>query len=129
MILLYIMVAMLIAAIVCLFIGRARDGKWRDSREETYATTGVIILTILGVAAFIFISMHYQSKKEVKEFISVRETLERSRTDRGEDWIERAAMITIIAEKNAWLAKEKWFNSGFWEITVPDEVENLEPLK
>ena len=77
---------------------------------------------------FLFLStLHYISVVgEVQRFISVRETVEYARKT---DSIENAALQHKIIEANEWLRTKQYWNATLFDIAIPDEVDNLEPIR
>ena len=64
---------------------------------------------------------------KIKEFESVRSTIQEARAKQGS--IEIAALTLEIAKCNQWLANTQYWNSTIFDWWYPDEVEALEPLK
>lgn len=82
---------------------------------------------LFSVIVLIFLNS-YTVKGEIAEYYAVKATITNSRTtDIAE--IERAALTQKIIETNKWLAKIQYDNNTIWDIFIPDEVNNLEPLK
>lgn len=71
---------------------------------------------------------HLQFNGEIQEFKSVQVTLENARKADVEK-LESAAFQVKIAEKNEWLAAKQYYNNSMFGLWVPDEVENLKPIK
>lgn len=88
------------------------------------ATTGSIFFIGLLIALPI-IRMDCMSK--IKGFEAVRETILIQRENGIE--IERTALIVKMVEYNKWLKEIQYQNSTFLDIFIPDEIDNLEPLK
>ncbi len=43
--------------------------------------------------------------------------------------VERAAIVTQVAEKNAWVKDMQYWNNSLFDIWIPDTVDALRPLK
>lgn len=67
---------------------------------------------------------------EIAEFKSVENTLYNARTDKKISNFEIAAIQQKVVDNNRWLASNKFYNSiPIIEWYIPDEVDNLEPIK
>ena len=94
-----------------------------DDFEEVfgacYAITG---LFLIGFLVSIPVERH-----DIRRKISAFETLQK--TIDGFDKETKVANGIKILEYNEWLEKEKYSNKTVFDIYIPDEIENLEPLK
>jgi len=68
---------------------------------------------------------HLGVKDNIVEYQSVKETLKESRKNES---IENAAFSVKIAEMNQWKSSAVYYN-GIFDLWIPDEVENLKPIK
>jgi hypothetical protein len=77
---------------------------------------------------FLMFMTYYEVKSDIAEFKSVIDTVAYARTnDSGA--VETAAFTLKIAEQNQWLAGMQYKNSTVLGVFIPDEVEELEPIK
>ena len=68
-----------------------------------------------------------QTKAEIREFKSIRLTLETARTN--ENNLEVAAIQTKVMDWNAWLASNKYYKTTLLSWWVPSDVLDLEPIE
>jgi Na+-driven multidrug efflux pump len=99
---------------------------------DEYDVAGVCIAIcfsiLLGFVLLIWSAAYYGSKAEIERFYSVKQTIEVSRESQASE-IERAALAKEIIETNRWLAGKKYWNKTIIGDLIPDEIENLTPLK
>lgn len=58
-----------------------------------------------------------------------RESVQRARADKSLSEIERAAILSQIVNWNEWLASERYWKGGMWDLWHVDEVLTTEDLK
>ena len=89
------------------------------------ATIGGIVLAIVIIAMGIYAGY---SRGKIKEFEMFKNTLPALRESMSE--YERTTLVTKVVEYNEWLATIKYENTWLtWGLSIPDEVEKLEPIK
>ena len=76
-----------------------------------------ILLVIVLVAWPI---CYYTTKAELLSFEQVRITLNESRETMSE--YERAAMVTEMSKKNAWLKEQQYWKGTIFSIFIPEDV-------
>ena len=69
---------------------------------------------------------HWDINSEIQQFKSVELSITQARTKLD---IESAAIYMKIVDANKWLAKKKYWNKTLFDIWIPDEVDDLKPLK
>ena len=84
---------------------------------------GITLLFVIGSVP----ASYYGICGKIAEFEAARASYERAR-DSG-NWVENAAIQSDIAERNGWLARKQYWNSTTLDIFIPDEIDNLEPIK
>ena len=93
--------------------------------------TGALMSIISGVVLFVALMALIFHPMEVRgniaRFQSIEETARVARENGDE--IEGAAFRMKIADANAWLAEQKYWNDTTFDIFIPDEVEDLEPIQ
>lgn len=93
---------------------------------------GFMILTFGCVLLFISIIAlpvgHMETKSKILTFQAVEYTLNNSRISTLPE-IERAAIQNQVIEVNKWLASIKYYNTTMLDIWIPDEVDELQPIK
>jgi len=85
---------------------------------------GLFLLIALGAVLF----HPYSVRGEIAEYHAVENSIANARATDITD-IERAALTQKIIEANKWLAKVRYDNNTLWDIYIPDEVNDLEPLR
>ena len=83
---------------------------------------------VLAIIILIWPASYYTTKSEIQEYYSTKQTIEDART-KNIDSIERAALTQKIIDTNNWLATQKFWNKTIFDDVIPDEIEQLEPLK
>ena len=89
--------------------------------------TATLSLCILVMTLTFWCVQYFEYRSKIRQFKAFEVTLENSRKAETEP-IERAAMQTKIVEYNEWLANAQFYNSLLINC-VPDEVDQLEPIK
>jgi len=118
----------LLGLVVMLVIGIVLLVYFNDS--ETCEMAG-FALTIVGsicflVAMIMFPVTHLGVNSEIQQFKSVELSITQARTKLD---IESAAIYVKIIDANKWLANKKYWNGTLFDIWIPDEIEDLKPLK
>ena len=120
MIILLVLAAMLTIGIVLLVC----------SDNSTIGDVMGINLTVVGglcLAATIALPIvRWDANSEIQQFKSVESSITQARTKLD---IESAAIYVKIIDANKWLVGKKYWNKTLFDIWVPDEVEDLKPLK
>ncbi|MBA1335871.1 MAG: hypothetical protein HPY66_1689 [Firmicutes bacterium] len=71
---------------------------------------------------------YYSNMAHIQEYSAIKRTIEEARiSDLSE--VERAALTTTIISVNETLAGARYWNDTVFDIYIPDEFANLEPLK
>ena len=84
--------------------------------------------SIAALIAWIMVAPinHMATHGEIQQFLSVKETVEYARKL---NTIENTALQLQIIEANRWLREEQYWNDTLLDIAIPDEVDNLEPIR
>jgi hypothetical protein len=91
-------------------------------------TIAAFLSGILLSFAMITIPVNYiYIKGSIQEFRMVQQTVDNAR-ESGRD-IESAATLLKVAEMNQWLASQKYYNHHYFDLWIPDEVDELEYIK
>jgi hypothetical protein len=100
--------------------------------SDRYCYIGVTATGFGGVALFIQLmcwpAYYYNDISSIQQYHAAKQTIAQARTTNTSE-LERAALTTKIIEVNSWLANAKYWNDSIFDIYIPDEVEELEPLK
>lgn len=107
---------------------------WRKAKKEGEtmpdSMMGTLLFGLLSLLVIICLILSpYATRQEIAEYYAVKQTIDNARATDITD-IERAALTQKIVDTNKWLAGVKYNNSIFLlDDFIPDEVENLEPLR
>lgn len=82
--------------------------------------------TLLGVIIALPIC-HFETKADISSFMAIQTTIEQARRDNAS--LEIVAIQHKIVECNEWLARKKYYNSSILNLWVPNEINELEPIK
>jgi hypothetical protein len=124
----------MIFLIACLIPAAIFGALWYKGKKEgeyfpdsMFPTMLCFMLALLVLICLIL--SPYTVRQEIAEYYAVKQSIENARAaDIGD--IERAALTQKIIDTNKWLAKTKYANSKLLlDDFIPDEVENLEPLR
>ena len=100
---------------------------WKWNTEAA----GIILIVVSGM--FLVISLislivnPMEVKSNINKFLATETTIERARKT-GVD-IENAAIQHKVIESNQWLAKKQYYNSTIFGLWIPDEIDNLKPIR
>ena len=101
--------------------------------KDTIITGGIVIGFVSIIIALVLCVAipidRVNNNAALREFNSIKNTVETARTRNPNDY-ERAALQIKIADANGWLAKAKYYNSiPVMRWGWPNEVDRLEPIK
>lgn len=106
-------------------------GIWILMTSYRHDEWGFLLVIICGFFLFTICVIgpanYYSAMSAMKEFESVRTTIESARA-RGNDW-ENAALQQKVIESNQWLASAQYWSSTIFEPFWPDEIMYLEPIE
>jgi len=92
---------------------------------------GEVIMIISGACIVIGLIAKpvekYETMAAISEHNATRQTLENARKN-GNDW-EITTIQTKIIEANSWLASKKYYNNTIWGWWIPDEINDVEPIR
>lgn len=122
MIILFILLVVL-AIGICLWVLSGSRSNW-----EIVGT----VITFCMSAMFLMITIslpleHMGTNKEIQQFRAVELSVINARDSAYKN--EAAALTLSIIDANKWLAGTKYWNGTLFDIWIPDEVEQLKPLK
>jgi hypothetical protein len=87
------------------------------------------------IGGFLFIALlllpfnYYSTKSEIVEFKSIQSTLENARENKNASPYEIAAIQQKVVDANKWLASNQYWNDTVLGWYIPDEVDDLKPIK
>lgn len=116
-----LILGILVAVIVIGIVLMAFD---HDELGPVLTTAGIIILVIVLI---ILPLSRLGYRASIAQYKAVETTLSTLRAD-GEG-LEDAAIQHKVIGMNRWLAGTQFYNTTIWDIWIPDEVMDLEPLK
>jgi hypothetical protein len=102
-------------------------------KEHEWSTgvVGVLLMAFSGIFLIIclisLIVNPMDVKSNINKFLATKITIETARKT-GVN-IENAAIQHKIIESNQWLAKKQYYNSTMFGLWIPDEIDNLKPIK
>lgn len=101
--------------------------------QGSYYDRGPILTIIAAVLLAIFALCHsleyYSQVSNIEAFKQVKKSIEVAREQGDITEYERAALQNKIIDWNSWLVRKQYWNNSMWDMFIPDEVMNLEPLK
>lgn len=121
---LFLVVAVVLAVSVTAFLKVHFESGWHFLAFTSMLTSGVALFTL---CAALFINRGFQRESLVR-MAAFRDTLAEARNKNISE-MERAAILAQIASWNQWLAAEKYWNEGFFDIFHIDDVASIKPLK
>ncbi len=87
------------------------------------------ICSILLIIVAITIPLNIQTTKaDIQSYYVLKNTIEEARNNNFSE-LERAGLVNRIIENNIALAKYQYYNNTIWDLWIPDEIMDLEPLK
>lgn len=101
--------------------------EYKPHRELLIITILTVGLTGTALSILFLPIFRYTAYGEIQKFESVRTTIEMARANGAE--IETAALQVKIAEMNAWLASQQFYNGTVFDIYIPDAVMDLKPIE
>ena len=100
--------------------------------NNSWSVWGVVLSSTCGVILVLVLiclpCSIMNEKTHIARYHSVKATIASARANETND-IERAALTTRIIKVNEWLVSVQYWNDTIWDIYIPDEVMELEPLK
>ena len=121
-----IIVPLFVLLVVCL-VKMSYDIKEGEYMPVSMLFSGVLGLFLLIVFAAVYFNP-YSVRGEIAQYYAVKASIADARVMNVTD-IERAALTQKIIETNRWLAQIQFDNHNLWDMFIPDEVDNLKPLK
>lgn len=100
----------------------ARKSGWGDWYDFPAAMLAAISGSALAIALLFMPLNRMDIRSSIAGFNAVRD----SRA--GGTEIEAAAWRMKVAEENAWLAETRYYNRTLFDLWIPDEIEQLEPI-
>ena len=121
----------LISLIVALIIGIVLYVVGEDSCIDVIHGLGAVLMVVAGVllaVAIMTLSIsRYNINAQIQAYHSTISTIETARAN-GID-LEDAAIQHKIIELNRELAEVQYYNTTIFDIWIPDEVMDFEPIK
>jgi hypothetical protein len=100
---------------------------WNWNTEVIGATLTVVCGMLLIMCTISLIINPIKVKSNINKFLATEITIETARENGVV--VENAAIQHKIIESNQWLVKEQYYNSTIFGLWIPDEVDNLKPIK
>lgn len=87
-----------------------------------------VISGIITVLMLIAIPIERESvRSSIQAMEATRKTFETARAKT--DNIERFSRLDEVISWNKWLARKQYHNANMWDLYIPDEIENIKPIK
>ncbi len=103
---------------------------WTITDDGFYGFLSVIKGLLLIVAIITIPCERIDINTDIRRYEALKETVEESRSiDSVAHGIERASIMTMVAEKNGWLRNVQYWNKTVFDLWIPDTVDTLQPLK
>ena len=119
-----ILISLMLLIVLGIFLLR-KDNEWNTG------VVGAILIAfpsvILIIALILLIINPMEVKSNINKFLVTGVTIEIARKA-GVD-VENAAIQHKIIESNQWLVKEQYYNSTIFGLWIPDEIDNLKPIR
>ena len=125
----FLLIWSFVCAITIVLWLNSKGKSYYDMWESPFLFVAVLILGLTGLMLAIGIpAEHYEHNKAIVKFEQFQKTIEAARERDG--GLENAAILMEIAEWNTTLAGWKYDNDSNWfDIFIPDAVDDLEPIK
>lgn len=95
---------------------------------EVIGTILIFVCSVLLIIAIVTKIAHsYRVHANINSFTATKITVEHARNN-GVDF-ENAAIQHKIIEANQWLAKKQYYNASMLGWWIPNEVDNLKPIR
>ena len=119
---------MIIIALVFLVLGIVFCKIGAESYHDWMLPLGIGLLLIAVIALLCYPVAIFDTNAKVKEFESVRVTIENARGEASD--YELAAIQQRVVDANKWLASVRYYRSSwFFRAYVPRSVDKLVPIK
>ena len=89
----------------------------------------VVFSFLLYIAILALPIGYYSTKVKIVEFKSVQSTLENARENKNANPYEIAAIQQKVVDSNKWLANKQYWNDTILGWYIPDEVDDLKPIR
>jgi len=118
-----ILIVLTVLVVVGILISRYGDYNWGFIGIIMFILSGGFLLILLLTLP----TSHLQINGGIAKFETTRRTIAVARENGNE--LEKATVQNKIIEQNQWLAEQQYGNGTAFDIWIPDEVMELEPLK
>lgn len=97
---------------------------------DIFGMAGMIVISVILILTIVLLPAEYFSNiSNLQDFYAVEETVKSQRLNNMSKF-ERVGLTEKIAESNEWLKRKKYWNQyRLFDPVIPDEVEELEPIK
>lgn len=101
------------------------------NENNFFSLISSLLIGSLFFASLIIWPINYIGiSSEVKEFISVQETLTNARLNPNISSLELAAIQRSVVDSNKWLANVQYWNDNIWfGVFYPNSVSKLKPIR
>lgn len=97
---------------------------------DAVGAVGALLTGVWFVCLLISLSIsRADGHEKLARLKAFRESVQRARADKSLSEIERAAILSQVVNWNEWLASERYWKGGLWDLWHLDEVLTTEDLK
>jgi len=113
-------------AVVCV-VSWMGLGRCHYGNEDVWTILLAVSMTTLVLLFVVWPVVYFKEISNIEDFKAKKEVVENFGFSKYN--IERATIAQLAANENGWLRRKKYWNDGFWDIFIPDEVMELEYIK
>jgi len=115
----------IIGAGVLLFVGGCLLCNRFETTSVLMCCVGVVLIAVVTITIPV---SQIEERAAIIKFTETKATVLRARESGA--WVERAALQVEIIKGNKWLAEVKYWNNWLWfDLWIPDAVDDLEPIR
>ena len=126
---LIVMWIILLTIVVLISIGLKGNKMYTPTWKHVSIGIGIILFVILLSAAFSVILHRHKVNNEIRKFKVSAQVIKVAKIASTKMGAGESFISDIIIDKNAWLSGRQSDNNGFFDIWIPDEIDNLKPLR
>lgn len=123
----YIFVIALVILLFCTFTFFSKSDWAYDIEGPCVGATVVTGLTIL-LMTIALMANNCSVSNDVNQLLIVKQEIEKARSNPNME-AERVAFLPKVIEYNQQVASYKYWNNTQWDLWIPDELADLEPIK
>ena len=118
------MIIILISVAIFL-VGHLLNNRGKVDWAIPFYAIGILVFCV-SLITLLIVPLSY--KGQVKKFEAFKQTISTARIEDISE-IERAAILSKVAEWNEWVAETKYYNGTLFDLWIPDEAADLSPIR